>query len=246
MPLRWHGHACAYVHPGTHAPTLTRARIRLRSHTHTHPWHSLMQWDGACAHYVMVSKFQWKPFWLATQRDPQNDWTATQNRVNNDVFAQAPLVLWRHWMHLSYMRPVTSENQFHCTRLCTHTHAHFSLRCACCCLLEVSPVSLVVLAIRLTLFFIVTHTQRVQGFRWGIELVVKSPCTKSLKFFHLNMLLSRVWFFSETKLTAVSFLVVIIMLDECSFFHCVATQYFACLFHLMTIMLLCNSFQKRW
>ena len=48
-------------------------------------------WDGACAHYVMVSKFQWKPFWLATQRDPQNDWTATQNRVNYDVFAQAPL-----------------------------------------------------------------------------------------------------------------------------------------------------------
>ena len=48
--------------------------------------------NGVCAHYVMVSKFQWKPFWLATQRDPQNDWTATQNRVNYDVFAQAPLV----------------------------------------------------------------------------------------------------------------------------------------------------------
>ena len=45
----------------------------------------------ACAHYVMVSNFQWKPFWLATQRDPHNDWTATQNRVNYDVFAQAPL-----------------------------------------------------------------------------------------------------------------------------------------------------------
>ena len=29
--------------------------------------------DGACAHYVMVSTFQWKPFWLATQRDPRND-----------------------------------------------------------------------------------------------------------------------------------------------------------------------------
>ena len=29
--------------------------------------------NGACAHYVMVSKFQWKPFWLATQRDPQSD-----------------------------------------------------------------------------------------------------------------------------------------------------------------------------
>ena len=36
------------------------------------------QLNGACAHYVMVSKFQWNPFWLATQRDPQNDWTATQ------------------------------------------------------------------------------------------------------------------------------------------------------------------------
>ena len=23
--------------------------------------------NGACAHYVMVSKFQWKPFWLVTQ-----------------------------------------------------------------------------------------------------------------------------------------------------------------------------------
>ena len=40
----------------------------------------------------MVSKFQWTTFWLATQWDPQNDWTATQNRVNYDVFAQAPLL----------------------------------------------------------------------------------------------------------------------------------------------------------
>ena len=29
--------------------------------------------------------------WLATQRDQQNDWTATQKRVNYDAFAQAPL-----------------------------------------------------------------------------------------------------------------------------------------------------------
>ena len=46
--------------------------------------------NGACAHYVMVSKCQWKPFWLATLWDPQNDWTATQKRVNYDVFAQVP------------------------------------------------------------------------------------------------------------------------------------------------------------
>ena len=36
----------------------------------------------------MVFKFLWKPFWLATQRDLQNDLTAIQNRVNYDVFAQ--------------------------------------------------------------------------------------------------------------------------------------------------------------
>ena len=31
------------------------------------------------------------------------------------------LVLCGHWMHLSYMHPVTSENQFHCTRLYKNT-----------------------------------------------------------------------------------------------------------------------------
>ena len=49
--------------------------------------------NGACAPYFMVSKSQWKPFWLATQRDPQNDWTstATHNHLNYDIFAQTPL-----------------------------------------------------------------------------------------------------------------------------------------------------------
>ena len=46
---------------------------------------------GSCVHYVVVSKFQWKPFWLATQLYPQNDWTGWQIRVNYDVFAQSPL-----------------------------------------------------------------------------------------------------------------------------------------------------------
>ena len=41
----------------------------------------------------------------------------------------------------------------------SYSCCNFTLRCAwCCCLLEVSPVSLVVLAIRLALSFIVTHT----------------------------------------------------------------------------------------
>ena len=34
--------------------------------------------NGACVHYVMKPKFQWKPSWLATQWDPQNDWTGWQ------------------------------------------------------------------------------------------------------------------------------------------------------------------------
>ena len=49
--------------------------------------------DGACAHYVIVHKFQWKPFWLATHLDPRNDWIGWQNCVNYDAFAQAPLCL---------------------------------------------------------------------------------------------------------------------------------------------------------
>ena len=50
--------------------------------------------NGACAHYVvMVSKLRWKPFWLPTQRDPQDDWTGWQNRVNYEVFAQAPSLI---------------------------------------------------------------------------------------------------------------------------------------------------------
>ena len=52
----------------------------------------LEQWGGGGggARYVMVSKFQWKPFLLATQLFPQNDWTGWQNGVNDDVCTQAP------------------------------------------------------------------------------------------------------------------------------------------------------------
>ena len=64
--------------------------LKLSFHPHIARFRQHSRGNGACAHYVMVSKFQWKPFWLATQRDLQNDWTATQNRVNYDVFAQAP------------------------------------------------------------------------------------------------------------------------------------------------------------
>ena len=35
--------------------------------------------------YIMVSKDQWKSFWLATQLYPEHDWTGWQNGVNYDV-----------------------------------------------------------------------------------------------------------------------------------------------------------------
>ena len=44
----------------------------------------------------------------------------THGHTHTQTFIQSgavKLVLWRHWVHLSYMHPVTSENQFHCTRL---------------------------------------------------------------------------------------------------------------------------------
>ena len=55
---------------------------------------SFRESEWACAHYVMASKIQWKPFWLATQLDPQNDWTGWQNGVNDDVFALTGPILY--------------------------------------------------------------------------------------------------------------------------------------------------------
>ena len=51
--------------------------------------------NGDRVHYVMVSKIQWKPFWLATQLYPQNDWTGWQFLVSIGigVCALAPLGL---------------------------------------------------------------------------------------------------------------------------------------------------------
>ena len=42
------------------------------------------------ANYVMVSKPQWKPFWLATQLYLQNDWAGWHFHVYYDVCAQIP------------------------------------------------------------------------------------------------------------------------------------------------------------
>ena len=45
--------------------------------------------NGACAHFVMVTRIQWKPFWLATHLYPQNDWIGSQFRVNYDITADS-------------------------------------------------------------------------------------------------------------------------------------------------------------
>ena len=39
----------------------------------------------ACGHNVMVSKIQWKPFWLAIELYYQNDWTGWQFCLNDDI-----------------------------------------------------------------------------------------------------------------------------------------------------------------
>ena len=44
-----------------------------------------------CAHYVVVSKIQWKPFCPATQIYAQNAWPGWQCRVKNNELAQAPI-----------------------------------------------------------------------------------------------------------------------------------------------------------
>ena len=35
---------------------------------------NLSIFNGGRAYYIIESKVQWKPFWLATQQYPQNDW----------------------------------------------------------------------------------------------------------------------------------------------------------------------------
>ena len=103
----WKNKAHAFVHVTNSQKVVTGSNYSLQCHfflfevvqisifCDDYHWKAVtLHWrGGSCAHYVMVSKFQWKPLWLATQRDPQNDWTATPNRVNCDVFAQAPLVI---------------------------------------------------------------------------------------------------------------------------------------------------------
>ena len=51
-----------------------------------------MRGGGGHAHYVMVSKIQWRPFGAATQLYPQNDWAERQKGVSFDVFARGPIV----------------------------------------------------------------------------------------------------------------------------------------------------------
>ena len=41
-------------------------------------------------YYIMVSKIQWKPVWLATQLYPQSNWTGWQSGVTYAVSASAP------------------------------------------------------------------------------------------------------------------------------------------------------------
>ena len=81
---------------------------------------------GSRAHYITVSKVQWKPFWLATQLYPQNDWTGWQFPVYSDIRVQAPFnptripETWREgvlqvFQRLTSIQPNTSPAKT-CTR----------------------------------------------------------------------------------------------------------------------------------
>ena len=64
--------------------------------------HMRIEW-GLCTlhHGIQISM---EAILAATQRDPQNDWTATQNRVNYDhVFTQAPYHCHWHCFATEYM-----------------------------------------------------------------------------------------------------------------------------------------------
>ena len=73
--------------------------------------------------------FETHPKSISTQRRPEE----RHELKHTDIQPGAvKLVLWRHWMHLNFMHPVMSENQFHCTRRYTgkptQPHKHTPVR----------------------------------------------------------------------------------------------------------------------
>ena len=76
--------------------------------------------NWACAHDVMVSKVQWKPFWPTIQLYPQNDSPGWQICVNCDVFTHQ-----QEWKQQPLPRPgfehrvdffITMDTQHHHNR----------------------------------------------------------------------------------------------------------------------------------
>ena len=69
---------------------LRRSFLQPTQYAHRKFLLSVIQPDLEYAAFVYVPLSVGLPFWLATQRDPQNDRTATPNHVNYNVFAHAP------------------------------------------------------------------------------------------------------------------------------------------------------------
>ena len=64
----------------------------------TLPSTALSALEGGRAHYIIESKVQWKPFRLATQQYPQNDWLGG-NFPHTMTYAHGP-----HWVKLFIIR----------------------------------------------------------------------------------------------------------------------------------------------
>ena len=61
----------------------------------------------------------------ATKKKPEMRWCFLKRDLQLRYTCIHPgavkLVLWRSWIHLSYMHPVTSDRQFHCARPVIHS-----------------------------------------------------------------------------------------------------------------------------
>ena len=92
--------------PSPDAPSLTQAIIvqMVYSMNYLFRWgfwevdKLLSQWALCILQHSIQSSME---LWLATQLNPQNDWTGWQNRVNYDVFAPGPIVLFGEVMYIT-------------------------------------------------------------------------------------------------------------------------------------------------
>ena len=91
--------------------------------------------NGGHAHYIIESKVQWKPFWLATQQYPQNDWLGG-NFPYTMTYVHGPYCL----RNLAWLRggttDVTNARTCHFFAVCLIVFPQISTLDLCHCILR--------------------------------------------------------------------------------------------------------------